>query len=576
MRKENLLIIALSIFVLSYSFLVKSVLAEPFAYIANSQSNSVSVIDTSTNTVITTIPAGNGPVGVAVNPAGTRVYLTNTSGGVSVIDTSTNTVIATIPVDGIGVAVNPAGTRVYVTSPIFNSYGYVSVIDAGTDAIIDNIPVERDPTGVAVNPAGTRVYVINATGRTVSVIDTSTNTVIATIPVGGPYGIPAYVAVNPAGTRIYVTDQFNNNVYVIDTATNTLIDTIPVGWVPQAVAVNPTGTRVYVTNSQSNSVSVIDTSTNTVITTTPAGNGSAGVAVNPAGTRVYVTNIYDDNVSVIDTATNTVIATIPVVSRPLSIGQFIGPDGGLCTPPSDIWVNTQSAAGLLEAETANVRLEDGKRKADITVKNNMRFFLELLEAFYYGDPQNNDFFANTLVVPAGTYAEYGIVPPCGSNITSIACRDPGEASWVASFCSKCEIRLRFQFSQRASLLTTANFILGEFLQVTPTELVSFADDLTDVSGIVEAANCLSQHQGLSSLPCVGKALIKLATNRRQLKQVWVIVKQYAPDVALDKVFKAIMGAGIGFVHITADELVYIKQTNRAGTFPYIEIYVEGQ
>ena len=46
------------------------------------------------------IPVGDGPFGVAVNPAGTRVYVANDgSNNVHVIDTATNTVIGSpIPV----------------------------------------------------------------------------------------------------------------------------------------------------------------------------------------------------------------------------------------------------------------------------------------------------------------------------------------------------------------------------------------------------------------------------------------------------------------------------------------------
>src|SRR6266404_279029 len=79
------------------------------AYIPNSSSNNVSVIDTSTNTVVATVSVGANPQGVAVNPAGTRAYITNgTSDTVSVIDTATNTVVTTIPVGDSpqGVAVN--------------------------------------------------------------------------------------------------------------------------------------------------------------------------------------------------------------------------------------------------------------------------------------------------------------------------------------------------------------------------------------------------------------------------------------------------------------------------------------
>jgi YVTN family beta-propeller protein len=49
--------------------------AAPFAYVANSHSNSVSVIDTATNKVVGTpipTPPGLEPVAVAVAPDGTR------------------------------------------------------------------------------------------------------------------------------------------------------------------------------------------------------------------------------------------------------------------------------------------------------------------------------------------------------------------------------------------------------------------------------------------------------------------------------------------------------------------------
>ena len=93
--------------------------AAPFAYISNQYSNSVSVIDTANNTVVATVPVGNGPLGVAVNPAGTRAYVANAySNTVSVIDTASNSVIATVPVGTYpwGMAMNPSGTRAYVSN----------------------------------------------------------------------------------------------------------------------------------------------------------------------------------------------------------------------------------------------------------------------------------------------------------------------------------------------------------------------------------------------------------------------------------------------------------------------------
>ena len=62
-------------------------------YVTNPGSNTVSVIDTKTNTVNATIPVGNGPTGVAYDSDDGRVYVANSgSNSVAVIDTRTNTV----------------------------------------------------------------------------------------------------------------------------------------------------------------------------------------------------------------------------------------------------------------------------------------------------------------------------------------------------------------------------------------------------------------------------------------------------------------------------------------------------
>ncbi|WP_268240669.1 hypothetical protein [Streptomyces camponoticapitis] len=61
-------------------------------YVTNAFSNSVSVISTATNAVLTTITVGNNPSGLAVSPNDTRAYVTNSgSNTVSVITIATNT-----------------------------------------------------------------------------------------------------------------------------------------------------------------------------------------------------------------------------------------------------------------------------------------------------------------------------------------------------------------------------------------------------------------------------------------------------------------------------------------------------
>ena len=286
----------------------------------NSGSNNASVIDTSTNAVApTAIPVDQVPFAAAVRGDESLAYITNFFGNtVSAINTATNTVVATIPVGifPLVVAISPDGTRAYVSNAASDT---VSVINTATNTVFATIPAGNQPVGVGVTPDGAHVYVTNRNVDTVSVIDTATNTVVATIPVGGN---PTGVTITPDGTRAYVVNSGSDNVSVINTATNTVVATISLGFLatPQAVAVTPNGTRAYVTNAFTSTVSVIDTATNTVVAIVPAGNQPTGVVISPDGTRAYVTDSVDNTVSVIDTATNTVIATLPVGLSPQLLG----------------------------------------------------------------------------------------------------------------------------------------------------------------------------------------------------------------------------------------------------------------
>ena len=294
--------------------------AGTYAYIANSGSNTVSLIDTATDKVMDTVAVGEYPFGVACSPDGTKVYVTNEgSSNVSVIDTATTNVTASVSVGNnpYGVAVTPDGKRVYVAN--FGSSRNVSVIDTATNNVTASVSVgEYSPFGVAVTPDGTKVYVTHWGGSTVSVIDTTTNNVTDTVSVGKyPFG----VACSPDGTKVYVTNNEDNNVYIIDTATNNVTATVSVGELPSGVAITPDGKRVYVANFGSSNVSVIDTATNNVTSIEQIGISPNGVAVTPDGTKIYMAN--SDSVIVIDTATDKVTDTVTVGKEPQAFGQFI-------------------------------------------------------------------------------------------------------------------------------------------------------------------------------------------------------------------------------------------------------------
>lgn len=328
--------------------------AAPYAYVSNYGSfGDISVIDTATNAVITTVglpvctglaaAAGDLTFGVAVNALGTRVYLTdnNTPGRVYVFDPTVNLVVDVIRVGNrpVGIAVHPNMGRLYVANKDSDS---VSVVDTSSNTQVKVIPVGREPAGVAAHPAGTFAYVTNSADGTMSAIDTATDAVVATVPVGMmPWGIAA----SPDGTRVYVANTTSGSLSVVDTLGNAIVATVAVGSAPLAVAVNPASTRVYVSNYPADTVTVVDTATNAVSATVPT-PVPQGLTVHPSGTSVYVANACpaggcggNSTVSVIDTGTHAVVATIPVERSPIAFGQFIAPgcqlgtcdDGNPCT-----------------------------------------------------------------------------------------------------------------------------------------------------------------------------------------------------------------------------------------------------
>ena len=304
-----------------------------YAYIPNAQSNDVTVIDVDNNKVVTVIPVGKGPLGVAVSPDGTRVYIANqSSDNISVINTVTNKVVSLIPLPSgslpSGIVVSPDGRLVYVAN-----YGKqsISIINTATNEIVHSIQIQRAlPYEIALSRDGSRLYSPNHsfTGvNSISIINTLTNAVISTMTVGDQ---PFNACVSPDGSTLYVANTNAGNVIVINTLTNKIVSTIATGSGPWRVTTNPDGSRLYVTNSEINTISVINTSDNSILTTINVAGQPFGESFNLDGSRLYVASASTNSLSVINPADNTVITTLGVGHYPLALGNFVMPETG-CT-----------------------------------------------------------------------------------------------------------------------------------------------------------------------------------------------------------------------------------------------------
>ncbi len=231
-------------------------------YKAGANTNTVIVLDPSTLAIVGNVAVGTHPRGLAGTPDGTQLWVTNmNSNSISVINPSTQKVTATIALPSsqpYGIDITPDGTTAYIANG--TTPGAVYVVDVAKQTVTATIAVGGRPFKLAVSPDGAQVYVTNNADGTVSVIDVLTNTVIQTITVGAAaFG----VAWAPNGTRVYVTAD--GNLYVIDPSSYQIVATIAVGSYPVSVTVDPTGTEAFVCNRLSTFISHIDLTTNTVI-----------------------------------------------------------------------------------------------------------------------------------------------------------------------------------------------------------------------------------------------------------------------------------------------------------------------
>ena len=246
-----------------------------FAYVANNNNSgivgadNVSILNLTKNTLETTINdvSFNEPYTVTINASGTKAYVTNSgSTTVTIVDIASNTVSGTITgFDGpSGFVISPDGTTAYVNN--YGSAGGVGsgngttmrVVDLLSNTIINEpITVAQAPAAMAITPDGAFLYVacyVNGNPGTgvISVIQTTDNTVVDTI--SGFFG-PFAISITPNGEYAYVTNFGSNNfspvgttVNVVNLQSHAITATIALGTQPAGLAISPDGTLAYVSN----------------------------------------------------------------------------------------------------------------------------------------------------------------------------------------------------------------------------------------------------------------------------------------------------------------------------------------
>ena len=314
-----------------------------YAYIANSLSNNVSVINTVTNTVIATIPVGSSPYGVAASPDGSKVYVSNSgSNNVSVISTATNALTGMIPVGTSpgSLVVTPDGSKVYVVNTGSSS---ISVISTATATVTATITAQIGAQGIIVSPDGMWLYVSNS-GPMVGVISTTQNRQVTSINLPLPQTLN--MAISPDGTKLYVGNKSGtNSVYVVNTQ-NLLYNQYPLPGTPYGgLALSADGTKLYI-GTEGYGIFVFNTTTNVLSAIIPSPAEAFGLSLTADGSKLFATTGFSNTVVVISTASNSVTKTINVGTNPNSYGNFISTIPGCSGVPATFTITVNPGAAV--------------------------------------------------------------------------------------------------------------------------------------------------------------------------------------------------------------------------------------
>jgi YVTN family beta-propeller protein len=280
------------------------------------------------------IEVGSYPWGDAYDPSTGQVFVANyDSNSISVISDTTSTVVATVAVGygPQGVVYDARTHQIFVAN---SGSEDVSVISDTTDAVVATVAVGYYPEYLTYDPGTSQLFVPCMYSENVTIISDTTDRSVGSVDLGY-YFYPSGATYDSGTHQIFVTNyDYAGSVAVIDDSNDSVVATVGVGYVPAAAAYDPSTGDVFVADMYSDQVSVIEDVTDTVVATVATGAGPSAVTYDPAAGAVFVPNAWNNNLTVISETNFAVIATIAVgpyaegAAYDSGIDAVFVPDGG--------------------------------------------------------------------------------------------------------------------------------------------------------------------------------------------------------------------------------------------------------
>lgn len=362
-------------------------------YAAEQFSNTVSVTDPSTNTLLGVIrlgdtqPANFSPLykgqvlvhGMGFSPDHkTLAVVSIGSNSVTFIDTATNAVKHTTYVGRAPheAFFTPDGREVWVT---VRGEDYVDVLDGSTFEEKTRIKVPAGPGMQIFSPDGRYGYVCSSFNPETDVITVADHTIVGRVTQASPFC--PNIAATPDGSQVWFTLKDTGKTQVFNAKPPfQILATLDTGPITNHVnfARTKKGTFAYVTVGGLNEVKVFRTSDFKQVATIAVGDLPHGVWPSGDGTRVYVGLENADALTAIDTATNKVVATIPVGQAPQAIAYVSN------AVPSGSGTDNLQPLGTAGNATHLTLIAAGGGKAVTTVTLFDQGLVQILEASVSG------------------------------------------------------------------------------------------------------------------------------------------------------------------------------------------------
>jgi YVTN family beta-propeller protein len=303
-------------------------------YAAEQFSNTVSVTDPASNTVLGVIrlgepsPANFSPLykgqllvhgmGVSFNHR-TLAIVSIGSNSVTFIDTETNaikhvTYVGRSPHEAF---FTPDDKEVWVA---VRGEDYIAVLDGSSFEEKTRIRVPGGPGMQIFSPDGKYGYVCSSFNPETVVIDVANHTIAGHVPQASPFC--PNIAATPDGKQVWFTLKDTGKVQVFDAKPPfSILRTIDTGPITNHVnfASTPRGQFAYVTVGGLNAVKVFRTDDYSQVAAIAVGTLPHGIWPSGDGTRMYVGLENADALAAIDTRTNKVVATMPIGQAPQAL-----------------------------------------------------------------------------------------------------------------------------------------------------------------------------------------------------------------------------------------------------------------